>query len=263
MRIASWNINSIRLRLNMVRRFLRKYQPDLLCLQETKTEDELFPAQALAKAGYPHQAIHGQKSYNGVAILARVPFSQPTTFDWCGRDDCRHISVRLECGVEVHDLYVPAGGDEPDPDINPKFAHKLQLLREVTAWFGNRRGEAARAILVGDFNVAPLATDVWSHKQLLKVVSHTPIEVDLLDRLQASLDWVDAVRHFVPPQQNLYSWWSYRARDWAASDRGRRLDHIWVTPRLAESLRAAIIAREIRGWKQPSDHVPVVVDINL
>ena len=121
---------------------------------------------------------------------------------------------------------------------------------------------SAEAVLAGDLNVAPLETDVWSHKQLLKVVSHTPIEVALLERLQRSLDWVDAVRHFVPPEQKLYSWWSYRARDWAASDRGRRLDHVWVTPELAGALRGATVARELRGWKRPSDHVPVVVDLD-
>ena len=263
MRIATWNVNSVRLRLDLVRRFLRKYRPDLVCLQETKTVDALFPAASLARAGYPHQAVHGQKSYNGVAILARVPFASVARRAWCGRDDCRHLSVRLENGVEVHDLYVPAGGDVPDPEINPKFAHKLALLREAAAWFAERRGEGVRAVLVGDLNVAPLETDVWSHKQLLKVVSHTPVEVELLERLRRSLDWVDAVRRFVPPERKLYSWWSYRARDWAASDRGRRLDHVWVTPPLAGALRAAAVAREVRGWKRPSDHAPVVVDLDL
>ena len=263
MRIATWNINSVRLRLNQVRRFLRKYHPDLLCLQETKTEDRLFPVKALANAGYPHQAIHGQKSYNGVAIIARMPFTQRRIQRGCGLDDCRHISVELDNGTEIHDLYVPAGGDEPNPDINSKFAHKLQLLREVTDWFTSRGNEGLRAVLVGDLNIAPLETDVWSHRQLLKVVSHTPVEVDLLIRLRDSLDWTDAVRQFVPVDEKIYTWWSYRARDWAKSDRGRRLDHVWVTPALKDSLRAFYIPRETRSWKQPSDHVPVVVDLEI
>ncbi|MBZ0324829.1 MAG: exodeoxyribonuclease III, partial [Alphaproteobacteria bacterium] len=114
-----------------------------------------------------------------------------------------------------------------------------------------------------DLNVAPLETDVWSHKQLLNVVSHTPVEVDHLDRLQASLGWIDAVRHFIPPENRLYSWWSYRARDWSASDRGRRLDHIWVTPDLRETLAGARVLRDVRGWDQPSDHAPVVCDLTL
>ena len=263
MRIISWNVNSVRLRMNLVRRILRKYQPDVLCLQETKVENDLFPAKALARAGYPHQAIHGQKAYHGVAVIARIPFTAQETRTWCGIEDCRHLQIELDDGIEINNLYVPSGGDEPDPQLNPKFDHKLKFLSEVSGWLASRRAENPAAILVGDLNIAPLETDVWSHKQLLKVVSHTPIEVEHLARLQASLDWVDAVRHFVPPEEKIYSWWSYRARDWAAADRGRRLDHVWVTPALAPTLSAATIAREVRGWKLPSDHVPVVVDLAL
>ena len=262
MRVISWNVNSVRLRLNLVRRILRKYQPDVLCLQETKVENGLFPAEALARVGYPNQAIHGQKAYHGVAVIARIPFVTKEKRVWCGIEDCRHLQVELTDGTEINNFYVPSGGDDPDPDVNAKFAHKLKFLSETSAWLESRRTENPRAILVGDLNIAPLETDVWSHKQLLKVVSHTPVEVAHLARLQASLDWVDAVRHFVPPEEKIYSWWSYRARDWAAADRGRRLDHVWVTPALAPKLRAATIAREVRGWKLPSDHVPVVVDID-
>jgi exodeoxyribonuclease-3 len=125
----------------------------------------------------------------------------------------------------------------------------------------NNRGEHGRSVIVGDFNVAPLETDVWSHKQLLDVVSHTPIEVEHLERLRAAEDWLDAVRHFIPPEQKLYSWWSYRARDWRSSDRGRRLDHIWVTRPLTSALRGTQILKDARDWTPPSDHVPVVVDI--
>ena len=263
MRIVSWNVNSVRLRLNMVRRILRKYEPDVLCLQEIKVENDLFPAQAFTRAGYPHHAIHGQKGYHGVAVIARIPLLETAIHQWGGIDDCRHLRVQIDGDIEINNFYVPAGGDVPDPKANPKFAHKLRFLREVAKWFGSRRDERPRAILVGDLNIAPLESDVWSHKQLLKIVSHTPVEVAHLERLQNSLDWVDAVRHFVPPPEKIYSWWSYRARDWAAADRGRRLDHIWVTPALAPGLRAASIAREVRAWKKPSDHVPVVVDLDI
>jgi exodeoxyribonuclease-3 len=262
-RIVSWNVNSVRLRLNLVRRILRKYEPDVLCLQEIKVENDLFPAQAFSRAGYPHHAIHGQKGYHGVAVIARIPLLETAIHQWGGIDDCRHLRVQIDGDIEINNFYVPAGGDVPDPKANPKFAHKLQFLREVAKWFGGRRDEHLRGILVGDLNIAPLESDVWSHKQLLKIVSHTPVEVDHLERLQNSLDWVDAVRHFVPPPEKIYSWWSYRARDWAAADRGRRLDHIWVTPALAPGLRAASIAREVRAWKKPSDHVPVVVDLDI
>ena len=116
-------------------------------------------------------------------------------------------------------------------------------------------------IAVGDLNIATLETDVWSHKQLLSVVSHTPVEVERLGLLQRAGEFVDAVRHFVPPPERLYTWWSYRARDWTASNRGRRLDHIWVTPSLVEVLVEARVYRESRGWEKPSDHVPVMLTI--
>jgi exodeoxyribonuclease-3 len=116
-------------------------------------------------------------------------------------------------------------------------------------------------ILVGDLNVAPLPNDVWSHRQLQDVVSHTPVEVEKLGALQETLGWIDSARLFVPASEKLYTWWSYRARDWAASDRGRRLDHAWVTPPLARHLAGVSVLREARGWAGPSDHVPVILDL--
>jgi len=201
------------------------------------------------------------KSYNGVAILSRQPLTDAGERQWCGKSDCRHVHATLANGIEIHCLYVPSGGDVPDPAANDKFAHKLEFLRQQADWWARRQNDGARCVLVGDFNVAPLDTDVWSHKQLLNVVSHTPIEVDHLARLANSHGWIDAVRHFIPASQRLYSWWSYRARDWSKSDRGRRIDHIWVTPALVPSLRAARILRDARGWPRPSDHVPVVVTL--
>ncbi|HLJ64061.1 MAG TPA: exodeoxyribonuclease III [Stellaceae bacterium] len=259
--IATWNINSVRLRIDLVRRLLEEVSPDVLCLQETKSPDEHFPREAIASLGYTHMLVHGMKSYNGVAILSRRPFKAQATRGWCAREDCRHGHVTLDGGIELHNLYIPAGGDVPDPEANPKFAHKLQFLDEVTGWFTAERNASRKMILVGDLNIAPLETDVWSHKQLLDVVSHTPIEVEKLGRLRGSARFLDAVRHFVPPSERLYTWWSYRAQDWSASDRGRRLDHIWVTPPLSGSLTGAKVHREIRGWNKASDHVPVVVTL--
>jgi exodeoxyribonuclease-3 len=188
--------------------------------------------------------------------------AKTSTQSWCARQDCRHASVTLPGGVELHNLYIPAGGDIPDPDENPKFAHKLQFLGELTTWFGSARSALAPMIVVGDLNIAPLETDVWSHKQLLTVVSHTPVEVESLDKLQKAAGFVDAVRAFIPPAERLYSWWSYRARYWALSDRGRRLDHIWVTPPLRGKLASATVHRTARGWQQASDHVPVTVRLD-
>jgi len=258
--ITTWNVNSVRLRLDLVRRLAAELTPDVLCLQEIKAEDAVFPADALRELGFAHQVVHGMKGYNGVAILSRAPIQEQTTRDWCGRRDRRHAIAVID-GVEIHNFYIPAGGDIPDPAVNEKFAHKLQFMTEIADWFTAERRRDRPMILVGDLNVAPLETDVWSHKELLSVVSHTPVEVAHLARVQASAGWVDAVRHFVPPEEKLYSWWSYRARDWDISDRGRRLDHVWVTPPLVPQLKSASILRTARGWDQPSDHVPVTIKL--
>src|SRR5262249_29496958 len=125
LKLATWNINSVRLRASLVRRFLKAHGPDLLCLQEIKTPDAFFPGTVFKKLGYVHQAVKGQKGYHGVAILSRLPFKKTESLSFCGKDDSRHMSVVLENGLELHNFYVPAGGDIPDPKLNPKFAHKL------------------------------------------------------------------------------------------------------------------------------------------
>lgn len=263
LKIATWNINSVRLRMPIVETFLAANKPDVLCLQETKSPDEFFPKDALAKAGYVHQHFAGMKSYNGVAIVSKVPLKPLPLRDWCAKSDKRHVAAILPNGVEVHNFYVPAGGDIPDPKVNEKFAHKLAFVKEMTQYWDKTKDKKTPRILVGDLNIAPLEHDVWSHKQLLDVVSHTPIEVKHMNDLQASFDWHDAVRHFVPHSEKLYSWWSYRAGDWRKSDRGRRLDHIWVTQNLKDTLRKHVILKDARDWKQPSDHVPVIVEMKF
>jgi len=263
MKLATWNINSVRLRQDLVLRFLKEQKPDVLCLQETKVMNPLFPAETFAKAGHVHQAIHGQKGYHGVAILSRLPFAKTATRRFCGKDDTRHISATFEDGLELHNFYVPAGGDIPDPKANEKFAHKLDFLREMERMFAKRRARKdARVILVGDLNVAPLEHDVWSHAQLLDVVSHTPVETGLLGEAKAAFDWIDVTRTFVPQTEKIYSWWSYRAQDWEVSNRGRRLDHVWFGQGLKGSAKKHAILKKMRGWEQPSDHVPVVVEFD-
>lgn len=239
--------------------------PDVICLQETKVPDALFPDDGPPALGYPHVARRGMKGYNGVAILSRLPLlPDDAAPDWCEKGDCRHlqVSVLAPSGpVELHNFYVPAGGDVPDPAANPKFAHKLAFVSEATNWFAARPG-LRRGVLVGDLNIAPLEHDVWSHKQLLGVVSHTPVETEHLLAWQRA-GWHDALRHFVPPEEKLYTWWSYRNRDWRASNRGRRLDHIWVTPDLAPGLRGMTVLKDARDWTQGSDHVPVSVAVSI
>lgn len=262
MRLVTWNINSVRLRLDLLRQLVDQCDPDVICLQEIKVVDELFPADECRAMGFEHLAVHGMKSYNGVAVLSKLPIREIATPSWCGRDDRRHLIAKLD-QVEIHCLYVPAGGDIPDPEKNDKFAHKLEFLRQLTDWYTKTYKPGERLVLTGDLNIAPLETDVWSHKQLLSVVSHTPIEVELLNGLQASLGWVDAMRQFIPPDQRLYTWWSYRSPDWQKNDRGRRLDHVWVTPALQQGLRSMEVLRQCRSWPQPSDHVPVLVELDL
>jgi exodeoxyribonuclease-3 len=265
-KIATWNINSVRLRIGLVERLLAAENPDILCLQEIKCVNDAFPLKAFHKAGYDHVAVNGQKGYHGVAIASRVPFTKIGMRGFCEKGDARHLAVDLDVpgGLTVHNFYVPAGGDVPDPVENEKFAHKLAFLREMTEWYGGheKKGEN-RMVLVGDLNVAPLEHDVWSHKQLLKIVSHTPVEVEAMNALIASHDWVDVMRRFVPESEKLYSWWSYRAKDWAAADKGRRLDHIWVTPALGEAARSMRVLKEARGWERASDHAPVIATLAL
>jgi exodeoxyribonuclease-3 len=262
--IATWNINSVRLRIASVLRFLRAEAPDILCLQEIKTTEDAFPGLELASLGYVHQAVRGQAGYHGVATVSRVPFRKTWSEGFCERGHARHVAVLLESGLELHNVYVPAGGDIPDPKTNDKFAHKLAFLRSMSAYFEKLRGKqnALRA-LVGDLNIAPLEHDVWSHKQLLKVVSHTPVEVEHLNALKASHDFLDVTRHVVPEPQKIYTWWSYRAHDWEASDRGRRLDHLWLAPALKDGLVSTAIRKSVRGWARASDHAPVIATLDI
>ena len=265
--LATWNINSVRLRIGLVAKFLAGHAPDVICLQETKCRDSEFPAAAFRELGYEHLAVNGQKGYHGVAIASKLPFAAIERRGFCDKGDARHIGVvvRPKDGgnVSVHNFYVPAGGDEPDPDLNPKFAHKLAFLDEMADWIRADKVAGRDAIMLGDLNIAPLETDVWNHKALLKVVSHTPIEVDRLGRVFAAGPWVDALRRYVPAEEKLYTWWSYRAPDWARSDKGRRLDHIWLSESLSPRLSGMKVLRESRGWNRPSDHVPVMAHLEF
>jgi exodeoxyribonuclease-3 len=259
-RIATWNINSVRFRLDIVERFLRETAVDVLCLQETKVIDQGFPHAAFEALGYRHRLLNGQPMHHGVAIVSRLPLEAVRRHDWQANGEARHVGARLASGLEIENVYVPAGGDIPDREQNPKFGQKLDFLERMTRW---SETAAPRTLLVGDFNVAPLECDVWNHKALLDVVSHTPIEVAALDRLQASHGWHDLGRRFIAPPERLYTWWSYRAQDWRASDRGRRLDHIWASPEVAAAAKGFEVLKDARDWGKPSDHVPQIVTLAL
>jgi exodeoxyribonuclease-3 len=266
--LATWNINSVRSRLKLVKRFVETYNPDILCLQETKCADEHFPIERCRALGYEHVELKGQKAYHGVATLSRLPIERVETIDFNASGDARHLAVRLTgadaSGAVIHNFYVPAGGNVPDPAVNPKFAQKLAYLKEMERWSREHPGkETNRAILVGDLNVAPLETDVWSHKQLMRVVSHTPVEVEHFDAVRKAHEWIDVMREHIPPEEKLFTWWSYRAQDRRLSNRGRRLDHMWVTPALRRTAVSLRVVDEARDWEKPSDHVPVLAEFDL
>ncbi len=258
--IATWNINSVRLRAELVAAFLEEVAPDILCLQETKSPVDKLPAERFVALGYRLVSARGYKGYNGVAILSRVPAEEVGHYEMCGQDDARHCAVRIDGGAVLHNFYVPAGGDVPDREANPKFDHKLRFVAEMVDWSA---GLGGLEIAVGDLNIAPLEDDVWSHKQLLKVVSHTPVEVDALTAVERAGGWRDVVRADIPAPEKLYSWWSYRSPDWEAADRGRRLDHIWVRGGNAHIPGSSRILKPWRGAEQPSDHAPVVASFDL
>jgi exodeoxyribonuclease III len=262
LRIATWNINSVRARMPIVEKFLNKYQPDFICLQEIKSTNNDFPTKALAALGYRHMSINGQRMHHGVAILAKTAFTNEQRHDWQANGEARHTGITLTGlagfdGVRLESVYVPAGGDVADRDANPKFGQKLDFLNRMTDWASTI---STPTILVGDLNIAPLPDDVWSHKALLDVVSHTPIEVEALEALQTAHGFIDAMRLIKPAPERLYTWWSYRAADWRGSDRGRRLDHIWISPALKPYLKDCFVVEEARSWDKPSDHAPVIAD---
>jgi exodeoxyribonuclease III len=260
LKIASWNINSVRARIGLVERLIEEQQPDILCLQETKVLDSIFPADPFKRHGYAHVELNGQRMHHGVAILSRVPLREAGKHDWQDNGEARHVGVSLPNGIRLENVYVPAGGDTPDRNVNPKFGQKLDFIGRMTRW---SEGLREPTIIVGDFNVAPLECDVWSHKALLTVVSHTPVEVEALARLRDAHDWIDIGRRFVPAPERCFTWWSYRSPDWTKNDRGRRLDHMWASPTLAGHLKAHAVLEPCRNWQRPSDHVPLIVEIEV
>ncbi|WP_017931542.1 exodeoxyribonuclease III [Robiginitomaculum antarcticum] len=270
-KIATWNINSVRLRIEQVIRFLKEQDIDVLCLQEIKCEEPQFPYDPFREAGYEHIEVSGMKGYHGTATVSKIPLERlPTAF--CPREEARHVSTRIVVGktdFELHNFYIPAGGDIADPVENLKFKHKLDFLATMNAYFTQRFAIGDdQQVLVGDFNIAPHENDVWSHKQLLKVVSHTPLEVGILKDLQDSHDFIDVARALIDDDEKLFSWWSYRSRDINKSDRGRRLDHIWVSQALKDAALCGgrdgfKVHRDCRFWERPSDHAPIVLDLNL
>ena len=257
MKIISWNVNSVRSRINNIKKLVKLFKPDVICLQETKVENSNFPLNDFKKMGFAYFALNGIKSYNGVCICSKIKIQNEKKHTFCAKNDARHISTKIS-NFEIHNLYIPAGGDEPDVVKNPKFNHKISFLDEL---FSIYEAKNKNLLLCGDFNIAPLEDDVWSHKQLINTVSHTKIEREKLLLFQRSKQLVDLVRKKINPPSNIYTWWSYRSPDFTKNNRGRRLDHIWCSENISKKVCDVKIHKETRSWDKPSDHVPIGIII--
>ncbi|HVG39585.1 MAG TPA: exodeoxyribonuclease III [Pyrinomonadaceae bacterium] len=254
MKFATWNVNSIIARLPVVLEWLAARKPDVLCLQELKCTDEKFPRAAFAEIGYGAE-VFGQPTYNGVAILSRgVCADVQRNFPGSG-GQARMIAATIE-GVRVVNVYVPNGAFVG----SDKYEYKLQWLGDLRAYFDQRCEPDAPVLLCGDFNVAPEDEDVYDPELWRGKILFSEPEKAALRKVK---DWgfVDAFRLF-HKEEGLYSWWDYRMNSFRRNA-GLRIDHIWVSDVLAQECAGATIDIEPRRWERPSDHTPVVVEINV
>ena len=254
MKVVTWNVNSVRSRLERLLAFLERFEPDVLCLQELKAQEEAFPFAAIRAAGY-HAAVHGQKTYNGVAVLTRQePAEVERGFgDGAPDEQARMIAVRLE-GLEVLSLYVPNGSEVG----SEKYAYKLAWLGRLRAYLERTRSPDEPLLLCGDFNVAPTDRDVARPEEWKESVLCHP---DVRAAFSSLLDWglVDTFgqQH---PEGGAYTWWDYRQLGFPRGD-GLRIDHILATRPLAERCRSVLIDRDERKGKKPSDHAPFLIEL--
>ena len=256
MRLATWNVNSVRTREQRLLRWLGTARPDVVCLQELKVSDEAFPAELLHGTGF-RAAVHGQRTYNGVAVLARSEPAAPERGLGDGGDDSAARLLTARVGdLHVASVYVPNGGVVG----SDKWAYKLDWLARLRAWLDRRFAKSDLVALCGDFNVAPEPRDVCDPEAWAASVLFHPEARAAFARVKA---WglVDAVR-LHRQEAGLYTWWDYRRLAFPR-DRGLRIDHVLLSEPLAKRCRSASIARDERKGQQPSDHVPVVVELEL
>lgn len=254
MKIATWNVNSLRVRLPHVLQWLAAAQPDILAVQETKTVDAQFPVEELAAAGYS-AVFAGQKTYNGVAVLSKTPATDVVTdipnFD----DPQRRILAATVDGVRVVNLYV-VNGAEVGSD---KYAYKLDWLANVTAWLQQQAAAYPQLVVLGDFNIAPEDRDVHDPAAWAGQVLCSDAERAALQAIQ-SLGLQDTFRLFTQADKS-FSWWDYRAGGFRRNH-GLRIDLILASQALAERCQACVIDREPRTWEKPSDHTPVIAEFS-
>ena len=250
MKIATWNVNSIRARLERVTAWLGHHRPDVLCLQETKVEDGAFPADAIRALGY-ELALHGQRTYNGVAILSRTPLTDVTRGFGDGGDEAHtRLIAATTGGVRVMSVYVP-NGERVDSE---KFRYKLDWLTRLRTHLGQHLDRDGSTVVCGDFNIAPAPLDVHDPAAWEGQVLFTPEERAALQDVIA-VGLVDLLRT-MHPTEPLYTWWDYRMLGFP-KNRGLRIDHLLATPALAARATASGVDRESRKGAQPSDHAAV------
>ena len=257
-KILSWNVNSIRARLEHLASISKRLVPDIICLQETKVTNDQFPKKMINDIGYNFIYLNGIKAYNGVCILSKIEAKETNSINWCNQSDGRHIQANIN-GLNIHSIYIPAGGEIPDLEKNKKYKHKIDFLDELTSWSKKKKNRSS--VICGDLNIAPLEDDVWCHKQLKNVVSHTLLERNKLIEFQKSGNWCDIIRKMLKPEENLFTWWSYRSPNFKQNNRGRRLDHAWVSDDLNDGIKKVSIFKEAREWERPSDHVPIIIEM--
>ena len=247
--------------MDLLGKLVELENPDVVCVQEVKAKKEDFPFDEVRALGFEYIALYSMPGYNGVAILSKLPLSNVEEMDWVGKQDARHIKATILDDIELHNIYIPAGGNIPDPIENLAFAHKLTFIDDIAEhWENTCKGTDKKMIVCGDLNIAPLEHDVWDHKKMSRTISHTPIEIERILRLQCSVDFVDVMRKFYPEPQKLYTWWGYRNVNFRENDMGRRLDHVWATPNIAKRFISCKLIADARVWERPSDHIPVVVE---
>jgi exodeoxyribonuclease-3 len=255
MKIATFNVNGVNGRLPVLLRWLAEAQPDVVCLQELKAPDEKFPEAALKAAGY--QAIwHGQRSFNGVAILTRGRQPIETRRGLPGDSDdthSRYIEAAVD-GVLVGCLYLPNGNPAP----GPKFDYKLCWFARLAAHAAELLATATPVVLAGDFNVMPTDLDVYKPERWVDDALFRPEVRDAFRRLAAQ-GWTDALRALHPGEQ-IYTFWDFFRNAWQRNA-GLRIDHLLLSPSIADRLVGANVDREVRGWEKASDHAPVWIEL--
>jgi exodeoxyribonuclease-3 len=255
LRIASYNINGINTRLHVLERWLQEFQPDIVGLQELKCIDEAFPRDEMEALGY--SAIwHGQRSWNGVALLSKVGDPIETRRSLPGDpnlEQSRYIEAAV-CGILVGNMYAPNGNPWP----GPKFDYKLAWLDALKAHAQALLDGKVPAILIGDYNVIPTTEDVYKAERWAKDALFAPAAREKYRELVGQ-GWTDAIRR-LHPDERIYTFWHYW-RNSFQRDAGIRIDHALLSPNLAKKLKAAGVDRSPRGWEKTSDHAPMSVEV--